>query len=265
MSSHKPSFPLPDRRAYALIACAIAATLLGCRSSTDSRDIIASAIRHQGGPLLDRMELSFELRDRRYRVLRDDGLFRYERYYADSTGEIHDVVNNDDLYRELNGERVNLDSARSRSVYSGVNSTVYFALIPQPLGDAAVRSRYLGSAQIDGHDYHEIEVTFVQDGGGLDYQDRFVYWIRTDPPVVDYLAYYYYTDGGGSRFRKAVNQRRVGGVLFADYENYSAPRPPDFTGIESYDTLFLQDSLSLVSEINLENISVRQLSDNAGG
>jgi hypothetical protein len=211
------------------------------------------------------MELTFELRDRRYRVLRDNGLFQYERSYADSTGEIHDVVNNDSLYRELNGERVNLDSTRSRSVYSGVNSTVYFALLPQPLGDAAVRSRYLGSSHIDGNDYHEIEVTFVQDGGGLDYQDRFVYWIRTDPPVVDYLAYYYYTDGGGSRFRKAVNQRRVGGVLFADYENYSAPRPPEFNGIEYYDTLFLQDSLSLVSEIDLEDIAVRQLSEAEGG
>ena len=38
---------------------------------------------------------------------------------------------------------------------------------------------------------------------------------------IDYLAYNYVTDGGGVRFRSAINKRRVNGLLVQDYINYA--------------------------------------------
>jgi hypothetical protein len=38
---------------------------------------------------------------------------------------------------------------------------------------------------------------------------------------VNYLAYNYITDGGGVRFRSAINKRRVDGLLIQDYINYA--------------------------------------------
>ena len=38
---------------------------------------------------------------------------------------------------------------------------------------------------------------------------------------IDYLAYNYITDGGGVRFRSAINKRRVNGLLVQDYINYA--------------------------------------------
>ena len=262
----RPGTPIRAIGRARLIAAAsglAVAFLSGCAEQPDeARQIVDAAIDYQGGEFLDRTRISFDLRGRHYRVTRDRGRFTYERIYTDSTGNnIHDILNNDGLYRERNGERVELDSAQHRSALVGVNSTVYFALLPYPLQDPAVRTQYLGTAAVGDANYHEIEVTFVPEGGGLDYEDRFVYWIGTDVPVVDYLAYYYFTEGGGSRFRRAVNKRRVGGILFSDYENYAAPRDSNFTDIHVYDALFEQDSLSLVSTIDLENIRVFDLDD----
>ena len=166
-------------------------------------------------------------------------------------------MNNDEIYREINGTRVTLDSVKHRSVYVDVNSVVYFALLPQPLGDEAVRTRYLGTATVDSTGYHKIEVTFDQQGGGLDHEDVFVYWIRPDPPVIDFMSYYYHTDGGGSRFRQAYNQRRVGGILFADYHNYSAPVDSTFSDVHIYDSFYEDGRLTQVSDISLEDLTVR--------
>lgn len=242
------------------------ASVVGCNEppgdeKTQAESVIAAAIAHQGGHLLDRAKIEFDFRGRHFRILRDDGVFQYERLFEDSTGSVRDVVNNDEVFREVNGLRVQLDSVKHRSVYVDVNSIVYFALLPYQLADPAVQPRHLGMARIDSIDYHEIEVTFRQEDGGLDYEDRFVYWIRPDPAVIDYLAYYYYTDGGGSRFRKAHNPRRIEGIAFADYYNYSAPVDSLYSDVHTFDSFYESDSLTLVSEIKLEDIRVELLND----
>lgn len=219
--------------------------------------IIAEAIAYQGNDLLNDVEITFRFRQYDYRVRRNNGIFEYERQFSDSLGHIRDVVNNDEIYREIDGNRVVLDSVKHRSVYVDVNSVVYFALLPQPLGDGAVRTRYLGTASVASTEYHKVEVTFNPEGGGLDHDDRFVYWIRPEPAVIDYMSYYYHTDGGGSRFREAYNQRRVGGILFSDYHNYSAPVDSTFADVHIYDGYFEDGLLTRVSDIALEDLQVR--------
>ena len=202
--------------------------------------------------------VEFDFRDRHFTATRDGGRFRYERLSTDSTGaDVRDVLTNDSLYREVDGERVALDEEERQGINSGVNSVVYFALLPYFLNDPAVEKRYLGEATVEGEPYEKVEVTFEEEGGGEDYQDRYVYWFHRDRHTMDYLAYSFEVNGGGTRFREAVNARTVGGVRFADYRNGGADTLG--TPIHRYDELLAADQIDPISEIVLENVEVRPL------
>jgi hypothetical protein len=230
--------------------------LSACATGPDAQAIVDRAIRTHGGQVLRSAVVEFDFRDRSFRATRDGGIYRYERMFADTSGRIHDIMTNDSLYREVDGVRVPLTDAQRRSIESGVNSVIYFALLPFNLNDPAVRKQYLEEAVVEGEPYHKIEVTFDQEGGGRGYEDRFVYWIHRDRYTMDYLAYRFYEDQGGTRFRRAVNPRVIGGVLFADYENFTADTLEE--AIEGYDEILEAGALRLVSRIDLENIRVRR-------
>ena len=72
---------------------------------------------------------------------------------------------------------------------------------------------------------------------------------------MDYMAYLYHTDGGGLRFREAINQRRVEGVLVQDYINY---KPADESiDINTIDELFEAGELEELSRIINEQVQIR--------
>jgi hypothetical protein len=71
---------------------------------------------------------------------------------------------------------------------------------------------------------------------------------------MDYFAYSFESDGGGLRFRKAVNPRRIGGILFQDYINFTPPS--DDIPLDSLQRMFEQGKLKKLSDIKLENIHV---------
>jgi hypothetical protein len=231
--------------------------LAGCANPRDPQRIVDRLIAAHGGEIIHRSVIDFDQRGRHYRATRTDGVFQYERLFEDSTGAVRDVLNNDGFYRQIDGTRVALEAERARAFESSVNSVLYFALLPYNLNDAAVQKRYLEETVVEGEPYHKIEVTFRQEGGGKDFEDRFIYWIHRDRYTMDYLAYDFLIDGGGSRFRKAVNPRVINGVRFADYENYVADdlQQPGLA-IETYDRRFEAGTLRLLSEIKMENIVV---------
>ena len=222
----------------------------------DPQAIVDQAIAAHGGEHLHHAIVEFDFRGKHFKITRDGGVFQYERLYTDSTGSVREVLNNDDLYREVNGERVTLEEKARLKMEEDVNSVVYFALLPFPLNDPAVQKKYLGTATIAEEPYHKIEITFRQEGGGRDYQDRFIYWIHQETSTVDYLSYFYYTNVTGSRFREAYNVRTVGGVRFADHHNYKSDTLR-VDNVERYDELVGQ--MPLVSDIILENITVTPL------
>ncbi|NND70687.1 MAG: hypothetical protein HKN43_03825 [Rhodothermales bacterium] len=218
--------------------------------------LIERLTEHQGKHLLDRTHVSFNFRDKHFEVWRYDGLFRYSRGFADSTGRVLEVLDNSGVYRYENGNLVEQVEKRRNSIETDVNSVVYFALLPYQLTDPAVIPKYLGRTTVDGVSYETLEVTFMQANGGRDYEDRFVYWIHPEDDTIDYLAYFYHTDGGGSRFRKAVNRRRVGGVLFADYLNYRAEPDSIGSNVHLFSSLFNEGAVELVSEVILDSLRV---------
>ncbi len=247
-------------RSAIFLVLVAAAVVAACGVEPDAEAVIRQAVAAHGGEQLDEVVVEFDFREYHYTIILDGGRFQYERERPDSAGHIRDVVNNDGFYREIDGERVDLPEDRAAAYFSSLNSVAYFMLLPFKLTDEAVRARYLSETVVEGEPYHEIEVTFAPEGGGRDYQDRFVYWIHRDRHTMDYLAYDYVTGETGTRFRQAFNTRTVGGIRFQDYYNYISPvisSPGD--PIENLDDYLENGTLELLSTIEANNITVEPL------
>lgn len=234
--------------------------LAACSDDPDAGEIIDRAIEKHGGERYEQSRISFTFRDIDYMAERRGGDFVYQRTMnTDTAGQVTDRLTNGGLVRTVNGQEVGLTADEDSMYTNSVNSVIYFALLPYKLNDPAVNKKLLGQTTIKGQPYYEIEVTFDQEGGGDDYQDRYIYWIHRQDYTMDYLAYRFQVDGGGTRFREAENVRRVNGIRFADYNNFGSAemeRP-----LDKYEVYFTQDSLQKVSDIDLENIRVELLDD----
>lgn len=226
-----------------------------CSSPADTvQAVVDRALAAHGGDRLDNAEIEFDFRDKHFLLRRDDGQFHYERTYTDSTGQVREVLNNDGLFREVNGTRVPLDSAAYASTETAVNSVAYFVLLPLPLNDPAVIKKDLGTVTYQGEPYRKIEVRFHEEGGGRDFDDWFVYWFHRDRHTMDYLAYYFHVNDTGSRFRTVLAVHEQAGVRLQDYANFTYA--PLGTNIEQFDAL-PPDSLAHISDIRLDNLQVR--------
>ncbi|MEX2531853.1 MAG: DUF6503 family protein [Gemmatimonadota bacterium] len=225
--------------------------------------IVESSIERHGGPLFESSRIGFTFRGARFEVERVGGRFRHSRRYADSHGRsVVEVMDNDGTRKEVDGAAVPLGPDERAATELAVNSVVYFAFLPFRLGDPAVRLRSLGAAEVHGAPYEKVEVTFHREGGGVDWDDRFVYWIHADDHTLDYLAHRYHRDGGGIRFRRAVNRRENGGLLVQDYENY---RPVgEVADIADLDRRFEAGDLELLSLIELEEVEVAPIAPRGG-
>ncbi|MBD1396934.1 hypothetical protein H9Q13_07140 [Pontibacter sp. JH31] len=224
----------------------------------DAQKIVDEAIAAHGGERYEKSAVSFTLRDRQYRALRDGGVFVYSRTFTDSTGqEVRDEFRNSGFSRTVNGTEVELPEEKQKAYTASVNSVIYFALLPYALNDDAVRKEYLGETAIKGEPYHKVKVTFAQEGGGEGYQDVYIYWFHKQNHTMDYLAYSFQENDGGTRFREAINPRTVGGILFQDYVNYTL-KEQDLP-LEGYDRAFEAGKLEKVSDIKLESLEVREL------
>jgi hypothetical protein len=229
--------------------------MMGCVDNTqDPQRIIDEAIDRAGGKKFEHSTIAFDFRNRHYITQRDGGIFSHQRIFKDSTNTVHDYLTNDGFHREVNDAPAAVPDTMAVKYTRSVNSTIYFALLPYGLNDSAVKKSFKGKTVIDDEPYYVLEITFAQEGGGEDFNDVFLYWIHEKTYRIGYMAYIYYTDGGGLRFRKALNPRMVNGVLFQDYINY---KPADETvPLDQMEPMFKQGELIELSRITLENITV---------
>ena len=235
--------------------------LMSCQPSPDAASsdkaqrIIDQAIAAHGGEALTSTHISFDFRKKHYEVQLDQGQFTYESTGEDSTGAlVYDVLTNDSFTRTADGQPIKLSEEDRQRYGNSLNSVVYFVLLPYLLNDPAVNKEYLSEATLKGEPYHKIQVTFSQEGGGNDFDDEYIYWIHQERHTMDYLAYSFEVNGGGTRFREAYNVRTVGGIRFADYVNYESTTS-DFA-LEDYDQLFKVGKVKELSRIETENIEV---------
>lgn len=227
------------------------------QSEMSAQLIINKTIEKYGGTAYKNALIEFDFRDRHYKVFRKNGNFSYERFYSDSSGNIQEGFDSKSVFKKINEQTVDLTAKKSNSIKESINSVIYFFTLPYSLNDRAVIKKYLGESNIKNKPYYLIEVSFKQEGGGSDFEDRYVFWINKNNYFMDYFAYYFHVDGGGSRFRRVYNVRRVEGIVFGDQENFTSDKI--IKNIEDYKQLFENGDLKKLSDINIENVKVNIL------
>lgn len=220
-----------------------------------AQQIIDKTIENAGGNNYESATINFTFRKTKYSSKRKNGLFEYSRTYTDSIGEVNDVLNNNEFTRFINAQKIDLPDSIATKYANSVNSVLYFVQLPYGLNAPAVKKELVGEAEIEGEKYYEIQVTFGENGGGVDHEDIYMYWINQRNFTVDYFAYKFYTGEGGIRFRKAYNPRTVSGLRFVDYKNYKV-EPWESVDLKTVDELLKAGKLELLSEIKTEDVSV---------
>ena len=225
-----------------------------CKEAQSPQDLVNRAIEVSGGEGYTTNSFEFTFREKEYRLTRENGRRILWRHTMTDSGVIVDKKTDTGFERYFSNERLVIPDSMARKYGNSVNSVHYFAYLPYGLNDAAVIKRNLGERTVNGQSYQKVEITFREAGGGEDYEDVFVYWFNNATGKPDYLAYTYHTDGGGSRFRVAFNERYVNGIRFVDYKNYK----PKEKGVPAsqMDSLYEAGALELLSEIKLEEIRV---------
>jgi hypothetical protein len=223
--------------------------------SKPHEQILAKALNAHGSEKLNKAKISFDFREQHYDFQFDEGLFEHRRTKTDTVGNVTlDLLTNTDFQRKLNGEIVAIPDSMVAKYSSSINSVAYFLVLPKTLKDPSVIMEAMPSVQIKNQTYEVLKVTFMQEGGGEDFQDEYRYWVNSSTGLIDFLAYNYQTDGGGIRFREAYNVRNIDGVVICDYKNY---------GFESLDyeldalpALFEQNKIPLLSSIENKNVEI---------
>ena len=238
---------------FILLSCFI----IACQGEPEdltADQIVERAIEKAGGERYETAEIDFVFRKNLYTSKREEGIYEFTRTRTDSIGKVKDILNNEGVKRLREGQEVRLVDSVATAVGESVNSVHYFVQLPFGLDGEAVQKELVGTDSIRGKAYYEIKVTFRQEGGGADHEDIYMYWIQKEDYTVDYLAYRFFINEGGIRFRVAVNPRVVNGIRFVDYENYKTEQLD--TPLEQLDELYLAGELEKVSQIENEILKV---------
>ncbi|MEL6615870.1 MAG: DUF6503 family protein [Bacteroidota bacterium] len=252
-----PALALPLAVAAALAACADAPAS-GPQGDAEAVALVRAAQEAHGSDALDGVPFRFTFRGDAFTAERSARGFRYVRTTTDDQGRtVVDVLDNDGLSRTIDGETAPLPEDEVGRLTTAVNSVVYFATLPAPLSDPAVQARVLPLDTLDGTTYDRLEITFAQEGGGNDWEDRYLYWIHPERRTLDFIAYTYALapdasgeNDTGHRFRRVIGTADAGGFRVQDYENLTA----DSLGtLEDYASAYASGRTRAVSEVLTEN------------
>ena len=213
--------------------------------------ILNRAYEAHGGQRFNQANYGFTFRDKRFEFINDGDTYLYSSRYEKEGKTYYDRIEEGVFHRIIDENPQQLTEKETNSGWESLNSVIYFATLPNKLRDDAVNLFPAGTATIKGQQYDVLMVNFDEEGGGVDHDDNFLYWINQDSDRIDYLAYDYKTNKGGVRFRAAYNPRVVGGLLFQDYVNYMAPIG---TALIDLPALYEQDKLKELSVIATEEV-----------
>ncbi len=239
-----------------------ASFFVGCSSEKEEElpepyniEVITKAIEKACNGNCEQATIEFDFRDKHYKSTRDGGQYELERISSDSLGTLKDVVSNNGFERFVNGEQIDLPDSLALKYSNNVNSVHYFAQLPYGLNSPAVHQELIGTDIINDKVYYEVKITFSEEDGAEDFEDKFMFWVNVDDYTTDYIAYSCATNGGGIRFREAYNPRVIEGIRFVDYNNYKTDSLT--VGLDKLDDLFENGGLEFLSKIETENVSVQ--------
>jgi hypothetical protein len=223
-------------------------------STISAQEIVDRSILASGGEAYRTKDIFYKFRDYQYASEWQDGVRILKRIKLTDSTKVVDIKGKDKFQRFVNDSLVSLKDSIANLYANSVNSVHYFVYLPYGLNDPAVNKELLGEVTLKDKEYYKVKVTFDQQGGGKDYEDIYLYWFNKETFKPDYLAYKFFVDGGGIRFRAAYNERYHGGIRFVDYENYEASMADN--AFYDVDVLYERNKLKLLSKIALEDVSV---------
>lgn len=248
--------------ATATLATAILATVAACAAEPVNRlAIVDRAIEYHGGEI-------YESSETRLRLCSKGGCFRVSKrsdggLYEDEAMRERDGlrirVTNDTVERWNGEESLSVEPDEETRLRDWVSQRVYFPFLPFHLNDDSVYKEDLGIVDWKGRVLHLVKVWF-ETGTSSSAASEYLYWFDPETARMEQFAYSFEGRPGGLRFRRAHNFRRVGGLLFADNENFGIDA--DGLSVDSIqDPDYVDNELSLISQIRIEDVVVRALDD----
>lgn len=223
----------------------------------DAHTVVDKAIEVSGKDNFKNAEISFKFRDKTYVSKGHCDHFVFERITQKADSLIKDFYEpKKGLKRYVKDSLIQIADTTATKYAESINSVFYFVQLPFRLNDDAVNKKYKGLDTINGKAYHNIVVSFDQDGGGTDYEDEYLYWFDEKTFKLNYLAYSFKVNGGGMRFREAYNERIIDGIRFVDYKNYK-PKSKNIK-LKDISKAFNEGKLELLSKIENEKIVVKK-------
>ena len=226
----------------------------------DRLAIVDQAIAFHGGELYRASETELDVCSLsgcfHVRALVDGDRFDYE--VSGKTGDHERRVRwtSDELTRWQDGAPVAIEPDDAQGLRDWAMARVYFAFLPYRLNDPSVYEQDLGRETWDGRELHKVKVTFTP-GSSTDADDEYLYWFDPENGRLEQFAYSFKGRPGGLRFRRAINYRRVGGLLFFDQENLGVAG--NKRRVDEITPRFVADKMRPVSVVRFENVEVRPL------
>ncbi len=231
--------------------------LLACQNSKNlsAEALIEASVEAHGMTEFNEKPIEFQFRNYRYSHTQDNQGLIYTRR-KNTTPDILDLLHSKKGFqRTLANEKVALSDSIALLYSESLNSVLYFFRLPLSLKDPGAIKTLMDTEQINGNTYQKVGVHFTSENGGVDHQDTFRYWFDKEVKTLDYLAYQYHTNAGGVRFRVAINRRTIEGIVFQDYENYTAPKN---TPLDDLPKMYEEGKLELISLIANDSIILKK-------
>ena len=229
--------------------------LLACQNSKglSAEALIEASVEAHGMNEFNKKSIEFQFRNYRYSQTHDKQGLIYTRR-KNTTPDILDLLHSKNGFqRTLVNEKVTLSDSIALIYSESLNSVLYFFRLPFNLKDPGAIKTLMDTEQINGKAYQKVGIHFTSENGGVDHQDTFRYWFDKEIQTLDYLAYQYHTNAGGVRFRVAINRRTIQGLVFQDYENYTAPKN---TPLDDLPKMYEDGKLELLSLIANDSITL---------
>jgi hypothetical protein len=223
--------------------------------------IVDRAIEYHGGSRFDAGRTTFDVCSKAgcatVVVEMNRGRFVYDVTAAAGAGKRRVRSTNDSVELWEQDRSVPIEGTRrSQQLRDWAMERVYFNFLPYRLNDPSVYKEDLGEESWGGRALHKIKVTF-EPGSSTSASDEFLYWFDPDTARLELFAYSYDVNGGGLRFRRLFNYRRVGGILFFDQQNWGVEGAD--LSVDLVTEEFVDASMRRVSTVEVRNIGVEAL------
>lgn len=223
--------------------------------TNEAKVVIDQAVKMHGGDAFEGSRFSFDVSGKHYTILNKKGNPELHRMWNNSGVETIESLQRNKVYRSIKGDTVLLDDKEQEQLEYDLREILNYALLPYGLNDRSVDKHLDGQIQINGEDYFQIQVSFSEDYHFIANCDHYIFWINAEKKTLDYIAHK--CDQNGIKFSVAIHRRKIGEILFADYQIY---RPKDAnTPLEHLPHLYELGQIVSDDEILLDNVEVNPI------